>query len=148
VLLNKDALMSEDNERKQHVQLLETLIHFTGYTGVYINAPNEKGRRSFTEYYNRSTTFSQLWKKTMHVCDCVIPYVQKGKGYLHVDTDAAICLFPETTSYPLITAAAATRVRPCNQTSEHLISDWLIHKAITAEMTAQALGSIREPLTD
>ena len=126
ILLRKNASLDDDQFRRKLCRTVEIANLFLGFTKRYLDAERERDLRRW-RFDNRAlVSYDSMWKYMTNIAD-VGPIVQKGLPYRHVDCDAAVCIFPETTEYKLLQEEFTKQNRPSNPNSEHLINDWLMH---------------------
>ena len=125
ILLSHNEGLDDDQYRRKICRVIETANLFITYSGVYTDAEDELNRRRWYFDNRALVTYDQMWKYMVGM-DGTSNIIQKGLPYKHIDIDAAVCIFPETTDYPLLQEEFTKQYRPSNQNSEHLINDWLM----------------------
>lgn len=126
ILLVRNEGLDDDQYRRKICRVIEIANLFLEYSCKYAGV-REMDCAKRWDFDNRAlVTYDQMWKYMSHY-EGISQMVQKGLPYKHIDIDAAVCIFPETTNYPLLQEEFTKQNRPGNQASEHLINDWLMH---------------------
>lgn len=126
ILLSRNEGLDDDQYRRKICRIIEIANLFLSYAGTF-TSPDRAQEKRYWFFDNRAlVTYDQMWKY-MAYAEGIGPMVNKGLPYKHIDIDAAVCIFPETTAYPLLQEEFTKQNRPNNQASEHLINDWLMH---------------------
>lgn len=134
VLLSRNEGLDDDQYRRKICRVVEISNLFLSYAGTFTGVEDAQNKRMW-EFDNRAlVTYDQMWKY-MSYANGIGPAVSKGLPYKHIDIDAAVCIFPETTEYPLLQEEFTKQNRPSNQSSEHLINDWLMHWFLIDKLT-------------
>lgn len=139
----KEAIMkgneglTDDAVRRKVCKALEVLAMFLVYSRRFKDAKETKEDTRdcrWTQVFSNIALFAPdvQWKDIFYT-DGVKEAVTVGVPYLHVDMDAAICIFPETTDYPLLKEDFTKQNRSPNQNSAHLIQDWLVRRFIVIQ---------------
>ena len=126
ILLSRNEGLDDDQYRRKICRVIETATLFLSYAGAHVDAYDETAYRRYAFDNRALVSYDQLWKH-MSNSEGIGPAIQKGLPYKHIDIDAAVCIFPEKTNYPLLQEETTKQNRPNNQASEHLINDWLMH---------------------
>lgn len=134
ILMSHNEGLDDDQYRRKICKVIETANLFISYAGSYTNAEDEQIKRRW-QFDNRAlVTYDQMWKYMVDL-EGIGNTIQKGLPYKHIDIDAAVCIFPETTNYPLLQEEFTKQNRPSNQASEHLINDWLMRWFLVGLLT-------------
>jgi len=126
VLITCNDNLSDDQFRKKACQIIEIANLFVNYTKSLENVETWTASKKYMLDNRALVTYDQFWKRIVTL-EGVAPLIQKALPYVHVETDAAVCLFPCTTDYPLLTSDLSTQGRRPNQNSQILILNHLIH---------------------
>lgn len=143
MVLTKNDGMTDDQLRRKYCRILEIANLFLQYTKTYADNYMIKSDWSYRSRWGHNSfnnsalvNFENAWKNvTAHQGNSAI--IQKGIPYRHIDIDAAVCVFPETTVYPLLKEEFTKQNRPTNPISEHLINDWMLHWFLTDKLKAR-----------
>lgn len=134
ILLSRNEGLDDDQYRRKICRIVEIANLFIGYAGSFVSPDAARAQYKWGFDNRALVTYDQMWKY-MTYTDGIGPAVSKGLPYKHIDIDAAVCIFPETTNYPLLQEEFTKQDRPSNQASEHLINDWLMHWFLIDRLT-------------
>lgn len=143
LVLTKNDGMTDDQLRRKYCRILEIANLFLQYTKSYVDNAMIKTDWSYTSRWGRHAVnssalvnFENVWKQ-VNCRQGSNSVIQKGLPYRHIDIDAAVCVFPENTAYPLLKEEFTKQNRPTNPISEHLINDWMLHWYLTDKLKAR-----------
>lgn len=136
VLLRKNASLDDDQFRRKMCRVVEIANLFLAFTKEFMDADREQSFRRWSFNNSALVSYDSFWKY-MRDIDKADAVIQKGLPYRHIDVDAAVCIFPETTQYELLQEEFTKQNRPVNPNSEHLINDWLMHWFLVDKLVAR-----------
>ena len=140
MILTKNDGMTDDQLRRKYCRILEIANLFLQYTKCYVTNAMIKSDWSYRSPWGRNAfdnsalvNFENIWQN-INARLGNGAFIQKGLPYRHIDIDAAVCIFPETTEYPLLKEEFTKQNRPVNPISEHIINDWMLHWYLTNKL--------------
>lgn len=133
VILTKNEGVDDDQLRRKYCRVIEIANLFLSYTKSYTDCIDANRKRMWSFNNQALINFDAIWKSANADAQ-LTAILQKGLPYRHIDIDAAVCIFPETTEYPLLKEEFTKQNRPSNPTSEHLINDWMLHWAFVSAL--------------
>lgn len=136
ILITCNENLSDDQFRRKACRVIEIVNLFINYSKSLESVQGWHMRQKY-QFDNRALmSYDSFWKQICSL-EGVTPLIQKVLPYTHIETDAAVCLFPCTTDYPLLTSDVAKQGRKANQNSQVLLFNWVTHSILISKLEIQ-----------